>query len=326
MRRAAASAPAKVILVGEHFVVRGAPALVAAIDRRVRVTVEPAGSSHVVVESSLFRLKARPKDILEGRGPWPRGSEPIVALLRGLADRGYSLEPHRAVIESGVPVAAGLGSSASTAVAYALAYTAAHGDPLRGGELFDAAMEAERVAHEKPSGVDVAAAVEGGFLYYRRGEEPRRVDARLDEASLVVADTGVKRSTGDVVRSVLSAASSLGEAGDAIYTAGRLIVERALEAARAGDLEALGLAMNAAHGLLAALGASSLEIELLVHSMRRAGALGSKLTGAGRGGAVIALVRRGSEAPVEDAARPHAATVFRAPLGAPGARIEHSHM
>ncbi|MCE4612025.1 MAG: mevalonate kinase, partial [Desulfurococcales archaeon] len=272
-----ASAPAKVILVGEHFVVRGSGAIVAAIGRRVRVRVEESREG-VEIESSLFKVKASPQDLEEPRN-MPSEVLPFITLLKQLSRMGYSIIPHRAVIESGIPVAAGLGSSASTAVAYALAYTALHGDPLKGERLFEAAMAAERIAHENPSGVDVAAAIEGGFLYYRRGERPRRITSGLRGVELIVADTGVKRRTSDVVRSVIETADALGEAGRLIYMAGEKVVGLALEALERGDAEKLGLAMNASHGLLSALGASSLEVDMLVNALRRAGALGAKLTG-----------------------------------------------
>ncbi len=301
--------------------VKGSPALVAAIDRRVRVRVEEEASGVLAIESGLFRLRMRASEALSG-GAVPREAEPFLALLRRLREIGYDLIPHRAVIEGGVPVSAGLGSSASTAVAYALAYTALHGDPLRGRRLFEAAMAAEEVAHEKPSGVDVAAAIEGGFLYYRRGGEPRRLPYELRGATLIVADTGVKRRTSDVVVSVLSTARALGEAGELIYKAGSALAEMALDALLKGDAERLGLAMNAAHGLLSALGASSPEIEGIVHAMRSAGALGAKLTGAGRGGAVIGLTRLEDSAKVLAAASRKAASAFEAALGAPGARLE----
>ena len=292
----------------------------AAIEKRVRVRVEKSQES-IEIESSLFRVKVSPHH-LESSGDLPSEALPFIALLKKLSTMGYSIIPHKATIESGIPVAAGLGSSASTAVAYALAYTALHGDPLKGDGLFDAAMAAERVAHEKPSGVDVAAAIEGGFLYYRRGEKPRSITSGLEGVELIVADTGVKRRTSDVVRSVIETADALGEAGRLIYRAGEKVVELALEAISRGDAESLGLAMNASHGLLSALGASSMEVDMLVNAMRRAGALGAKLTGAGRGGAVIALARKDDATKIMKAVEDVAARVFRALPGADGARLE----
>jgi len=73
---------------------------------------------------------------------------------------------------------------------------------------------------------------------------------------------------------------------------GRLAVE-GTEALEAGDLESLGDAMNVNHGLLAAAGVSSPALDIAVDTLRRAGALGAKLTGAGGdGGAVVALFRK----------------------------------
>jgi len=322
LRRAAASAPAKAIIVGEHFVVKGAGALVAAVGRRVRVRVERLEEERVELESSLFKVRIEPKEVEAGRAQLPREALPYIALLKGLAARGYSIYPHRAVIEGGVPPGAGLGSSASTAVAYALAYTALHGDPLSGGSLFEAAMEAEKVAHGNPSGVDVAIAVDGGFLFYRRGSGWRKVESKLRDVVLVVADTGVKRSTRDVVNHVLATAGRLGRAGELIYRAGEALALKALEAVESGDEVLLGLTMDAAHGLLASLGASSSAIERVVYAMRSSGALGAKLTGAGWGGAVIGLAYEGDASRVSEEASKLSRYVFVSSLGASGASID----
>ena len=69
---------------------------------------------------------------------------------------------------------------------------------------------------------------------------------------------------------------------------GRL-ADDAAAALALGDVDGLGRIFDAAHGLLAALRLSGPEIETLVHGARAAGAIGAKLTGAGGGGAVIAI-------------------------------------
>ncbi|RLC33381.1 MAG: hypothetical protein DRZ76_04400, partial [Candidatus Nealsonbacteria bacterium] len=84
--RAQASAPAKVILVGEHFVVHGEPAIVLAIDKRARVTVERRSDRKIFIRSEEMGIsgffekgKFYPKNGGEEAG---RKLEPIYAVAR----------------------------------------------------------------------------------------------------------------------------------------------------------------------------------------------------------------------------------------------------
>jgi len=73
-----------------------------------------------------------------------------------------------------------------------------------------------------------------------------------------------------------------------LATLGKL-TDDAAGALAIGDVDGLGRTFDAAHGLLCALRVSGPELDTLVHTARAAGAIGAKLTGAGGGGAVIAL-------------------------------------
>ncbi len=320
--RASASAPGKIILFGEHFVVRGARSLVSAVSLRVRVSLSETRGGAIRVRSPAVGLDARIST--ESLEPSDERLAPIARLIAFLRDEyGFSVLPHEAVVESEIPVGAGLGSSASLAAAYALAYTALHGAPLGRDDLVRASYEAEKVAHGRPSGVDNTVAVVGGTLLYRRGEGFRRVDVRLPEGSaLLVVDSGVSRSTRRAVEDVLARAEATWRAAEHIYRAADEIVDLALEAFRRGDARLLGELMDLNQGLLNAMGASSEVIESIVFEARRAGAYGAKLTGAGRGGAVIVLAPE--EASWELAARlsRKARGVYRVGLGVQGARLE----
>jgi len=319
---AAASAPGKVILFGEHFVVKGARSLTATVSLRARAEVSPGGPG-ITVESPRLHLNARidPETLEPGD---PR-LEPLARLLAHLRGMGYSVEPHRVRITSEIPPGAGLGSSASVAAAYALAYTAAQGAPLEGEALIGAAYEAERAAHGRPSGVDNTVVVLGGGIVYRRGSGFQPVSVRLPEGTvMLVVDTGVARSTREVVADVLARAEATWEASKHLYRAADEIVGLALDAIQRGDARLLGELMDLNQGLLNALGASSLPIEKVVFAARAAGALGAKLTGAGRGGAVLVLAPEARAREVEAAVAPHAARVYRVALGVEGARIEYA--
>jgi len=321
LRSAVASAPGKVILYGEHFVVKGSRSLVASISLRARVRTRESTGRIVRVRSPQVGIDSW-IDLGSLEAGDPRLA-PLARILEVLSGMGYSLVPHDAVVESEIPVGAGLGSSASTAVAYALAYTGMLGDPLSRDDLIRVSYEAEKVTHGRPSGVDNTIAVVGGGLVYRRGEGFRHVDLRLPHGTtLLVVDTGVGRSTRDVVQHVLSVAESTWEASRHIYEAADRIVGLALDAFERGDAVLLGRLMNLNQGLLNAVGASSRIIEDIVFEARGAGALGAKLTGAGWGGAVIVLVREEDAERVVGSVGGLARRVFRVGLGGRGAVLE----
>ncbi|MCS7107542.1 MAG: mevalonate kinase [Acidilobaceae archaeon] len=315
-----ASAPGKVILFGEHFVVRGTRAIATAVNLRARVRVERA-EDKIVIESKNLDLRA----VLERSLSSDVRAElaPYVSVLRALQERGYSLVPHRAVIASEMPLSAGLGSSAATSVAYALAYSALHGDPLKEEELFQVSMAGERVAHGNPSGIDNAIAVRGGTIVYRRGEPPKGANARLSNFLLLVVNSGDMRSTKEAVEGVLRLAERYWDVMERVYAAVDRLVERALQFMEEGNGPGLGELMNINHGLLSAVGVSTTKLDLIAHELRRAGALGSKLTGAGRGGCVIALVEKERAEQVARHMTSLGYETYVSEVGAPGARVEY---
>jgi mevalonate kinase len=133
LQRATASAAGKVILLGEHVVVHGHPALVAGIDRGVRVTIVPGppAASAVQVEPALASAIA------------------LAARLLRLEGRPFAVE-----IAGDLPVGMGLGSSAALAVALLRALAASAGETLRDDAAAARAHEIERLFHGTPSGVD----------------------------------------------------------------------------------------------------------------------------------------------------------------------------
>lgn len=290
--RARASAPAKVILLGEHFVVHGEPAIVLAIDKRARVTVESTTDKRIRIRSETMKISGcflgdnfRRE---EGGGDARERLEPIYSVARRLLglskeDIGLNIK-----IDSSIPVAAGLGSSAAVAVASAAALSHLLGTGLTRDEIFQIAFEAEKIVHGTPSGVDPAISTYGGVILYRRGGEIKPLNIEVD-LPLVIGDTRKGRSTGEMVAHVNDLRRRYSPIVDKVIKAGGEIVARSIGALKAGDLETLGELMNMNHALLYAVGVSNELLERLVCAARKAGALGAKLTGAGGGGCMIAL-------------------------------------
>ncbi len=291
--RAQASAPAKVILVGEHFVVHGEPAIVLAIDKRARVTVERRSDRKIFIRSEEMGIsgffekgKFYPKNGGEEAG---RKLEPIYAVARDITqkcgvDVGINIS-----IRSSIPIAAGLGSSAAVSVASAAALYSLFNSDKSKDNIFQAAFEAEKSIHGTPSGVDPAISTYGGILWYRKGEDIQRLKIDVD-LPMVIGNTRKDRSTGELVAKVNNLRRRYPLIIGKVIKAGGEIVKRTVKALTEGDLKTVGELMNINHELLCALGVSSEELEKLVHAARNAGALGAKLTGAGGGGCMIALV------------------------------------
>lgn len=273
------AAPAKVLLFGEHFVVKGRPALGLAVAVYAKVCVKRGSgrissrqlgtikedSTHSLLFSTLLRV------VDEIYGPLPK----------------FDIE-----VDSNIPIASGMGSSASVSVALAHAILTATGVNFTREDVRMIAHEAEKAVHYRPSGVDTSIATYGGLLYYRHGQL-NRLNLKLPgDVSLIIVNTGVERSTGDVVKDVLSRYERLGAIAEYIYSAGESIVEKAIGLIEAGDVKALGELMSVNHGLLWAMGASSKACDDVVYELLKHGAYGGKLSGAGRGGIVIGLISR----------------------------------
>jgi mevalonate kinase len=265
-------APGKVLLLGEHSVVYGHPALAASIPRYVTVDVEPSAEARIELPGGI-------------QTPFPL----LEAALAMARDAGFQ-GAFRARVQSEIPLGSGLGSSAALGVALARA--------LKPGcapdEAAGLAMRVERVLHGAPSGVDPAACAREGVIFFTRGEPPY-VEPVRGEAFLVIALSGIARGTHSTVLPLAERRKN-DPAVDALLARLGTLAREGRELFERGDLEQLGKRFDAAHAALRELGVSCAELEDAVAGLRKAGALGAKLTGAGGGGAAIGLARNEAHA------------------------------
>jgi mevalonate kinase len=290
-----ASAPGKVILFGEHFVVYGEPAIVLAIDKRAYAKVEESDGKDLHIHSINLDLAGSFKNgafkIEQGDAKEARIKfEPVKHVVEKVLEKHGENTGLTVEINSTVPVGAGLGSSAAVAAAVTLAVAEALDVKLSKEDIFRITYEAEKTVHGTPSGVDPAIATFGGTLLFQMDTGFKPLDVRM-EIPLVVGDTGVERSTKALVEKVRNTAEKYPQIVDPIRRAAREIVLRAIDALKKNDLETLGELMNMNHALLYGVGVSDESLEWLINAARKAGALGSKLTGAGGGGCMIALAK-----------------------------------
>ncbi len=262
----------KVILVGEHAVVHGHAAVAAGISKGISVVARPG--------SGRLRIRAWNLEAAAGDGT-PVGRA-LDAILRRMEAPALDFEG-----EAQIPSRAGLGSSAAMAVAIARAAAAASGRVVPGETIGAAVQGAEEVFHGTPSGIDAAAAQSGRVGRFTRAAGWQAIPV-LQPITLCIGLSGRPRDTAAQVAAVGRLRDRLAAAGEALALLGRLADDAAVALGR-GDVDGLGRIFDVAHGLLAAVRVSSPELDTLVHAARAAGAVGAKLTGAGGGGAVIAL-------------------------------------
>jgi mevalonate kinase len=269
----------KAILLGEHAVVYGVPAIAVGIDRGARAQAVP-------IEHGPSRLLVRGWNIAVREN---EDHHDIARAFRAILESVRSASPSfgaRAVeVEANLPPGGGLGCSAAMGVAIARAL-----EPRIGvNALQERAMAWEQVFHGNPSGVDAALAARGGCALFRKGAGLETVRVR-GTLHLCVGNTGMASSTKSMVEAVARLKTRRPEIVEKSFEGVRSLVANARLAIEAGDRMALGRLMDLNQMLLGGLFVSTPEIERLCALARDAGALGAKLTGAGGGGSVIALV------------------------------------
>ena len=290
-----ATAPGKVILFGEHAVVYGRPALAAPVTQlRARAMLAVGQGTDVsLVAPDLGRATTLAA---------ARPTNPLAATVRLVEHRaGRPLPPGVSLsVSSAIPIASGLGSGAAIAVAVIRALDAYFALGLGREEVSALAYETERLHHGTPSGIDNTVIAFEQPVYFVRQKPANHIETfrPARPLRLVIADTGVRSATKDVVGDVRRCWEADRVRFEAIFDACGRLAEAGRVALAAGDLDAVGRLMNENHDQLIAMTVSSAALDRLAEAARLAGALGAKLSGAGRGGNLIALVEEGSEAAV----------------------------
>ncbi len=273
-----ASAPGKLILFGEHAVVFGEPALSVAVNLRTRLETSPSE-----------------KTTVNGR-PLERGDFPY--LDAGIRRSGFG-RPLSMLIDSHIPEASGMGSSAAVTVALLASLQALQGS-FDKESIARIGFEVEHEVQGRASPVDTTTATQGGgilllkergenFLWrIEKGESVWNLHAcSLPELTLVVGSTGIEAATGPLVARVKALAKGKEKARAAIRRIGEITLE-GLASLKRGDFSLVGNLMRENHALLNALGVGHPMLDAFVDAALPH-SYGAKLTGAGGGGSMIAL-------------------------------------
>jgi mevalonate kinase len=282
-----ASAPGKVILFGEHAVVYGRPAIavpVSQVRAKAIVIAEPRSPR------GLVRIIAPDIDLETSLANLPEDHPLAVLLSKAVAAMQVSHIPACSItITSTIPIAGGMGSGAAVSVSVLRALSALLGRPLMDEQISQVVFEVEKVYHGTPSGIDNTVITYARPVYFVKGK-PIEILAVKKPFTLVVADSGIKSPTAVTVAAVRQAWENQPEAYEQLFDEIGKIASTARKAIEAGKVEGLGALMDENHSLLQKLGVSSPELDRLVQAAKSAGAMGAKLSGAGRGGSIIALV------------------------------------
>jgi len=257
-------AHSKIILIGEHAVVYGYPAISLPL-------LEVEVTCRVVPAATPWRLFA--EDTL---------SMAVYASLEYLNIKDAYI---RCQIDSAIPEKRGMGSSAAISIAAIRAVFDYYQAELPHDVLEILVNRAEMIAHMNPSGLDAKTCLSDQPIRFIKNVGFEKLAMDLS-AYLVIADTGVYGHTREAIQVVESKGK---EALPFLYALGEL-TQQAEEAIKARDTVMLGEILTKAHGNLKEIGVSSLEADALVETALQHGALGAKMSGGGLGGCIIALV------------------------------------
>ncbi|MDR0791238.1 MAG: mevalonate kinase [Methanomassiliicoccaceae archaeon] len=309
MSSVTASAPGKLIILGEHAVVYGKPAIALAIDRRIRCTLSNAQETTV-----------------NGRSFEPDKHPYLKHMMR------HNPSPVRIFTESSIPPGSGLGSSAALSASFLKALNTLNSVDKDNASLATDAFLTEYEVQGRASPLDTSASTHGNGIAVN-GPEDAGVhlwnitmndntwsvrDIPIPDMTLVVGYTGLHAPTGPLVEKVRRYKSKCRFANDIVNEIGHTTVE-GMRALKNKDLVGLGKLMTDDHKLLSILGVSCNELNKLVNASLRY-SYGAKLTGAGGGGSMIALTDTPDK--VCESISLHGGAPFVVRTGEPGARIE----
>lgn len=275
-------AHSKLILVGEHAVVHGQPAIAIPFPLvGVESTVERVLGT-VKIDSSFYH------------GPIDSAPSSLAGVVNCIRETlqflGLPCQDLLIKIKSSIPPGKGLGSSASVAIAVIKSLFNYADRKYTQEELFRFVNVAETYAHGAPSGIDPLTITSDCPVWYEKGQETNYISPKSD-FHFIVADTGRMADTRSAIESVASLLKSAPKIFQSKLERLGEITYQVREALEKASKQVLGQLLNEAQKELEALGVSDAGLNRLIYFALQEGALGAKLTGGGNGGCIIALAQ-----------------------------------
>jgi mevalonate kinase len=285
-----ASAPGTLMLLGEHAVLQDKPAIVLAIDKRIKIFLKTRVDTKIVVNSDLGKIEFELDQIKNLQEQKSLGF--VLAAIQYfkklliIKNQGFELN-----IESEFSHECGLGSSAAVTVAMVAVLSKFINDKSEANQekLFETARHIIRDVQGVGSGADVAASVYGGVIVYQQRSPAivKKIDQLLP---LVVIYSGSKTPTPEVIKKVVALKNQYPELIASLYDAMEHAVTRAAVLIENQAWRALGEVMNIQQGIMNALGVGTPVLNQIVDALNsQPDIYGAKISGAGLGDCVIGL-------------------------------------
>ena len=280
-----ASAPGKIILFGEHFVVHGTKAILAAIDKRVTVTSTFTENKTIKVNSQLGTLEV---PISSSYEEVKSEFRPFVYLANKIINSNQNVNGLEVTIDSDIPIGVGLGSSSACCVAAAASISELFKE-LSSEEILNISIEAEKTIFPDTSGADCTVCTYGGMVEYEQFTGTKKIDNTF-ELNLVIANSMIPHTTKNSVERVSKFKENDEERFSQLCDLETKLIDEVIVAMKNNDVTTLGLKMSENQKYLEEIQVSNDTLRDMISSLNEI-SLGSKITGAGDGGCIIALIK-----------------------------------
>ena len=280
-----ASAPGKIILFGEHFVVHGTKAILAAIDKRITVTSVFTNAGTLKVNSQLGTLEV---PISSSYEEVKSEFRPFVYLANKIINSNQNVNGLEVTIDSDIPIGVGLGSSSACCVAAAASISELFKE-LSSEEILNISIEAEKTIFPDTSGADCTVCTYGGMIEYEQFTGTKKIDNTF-ELNLVIANSMIPHTTKNSVERVSKFKENDEERFSQLCDLETKLIDEVIIAMKNSDAATLGLKMSENQKYLEEIQVSNDTLRDMISSLNEI-SLGSKITGAGDGGCIIALVK-----------------------------------
>jgi len=276
-----ASAPGKIILFGEHFVVHGTKAILAAIDKRVTVTSTFTENKTIKVDSQLGTIEV---PISSSHEEVKSEFRPFVYLANKIINSEQNVSGLEITIDSDIPIGVGLGSSSACCVAAAASISELFNE-LSSEEILKMSIEAEKTIFPDTSGADCTVCTYGGMIEYPSVE---KIDNTFD-LNLLIANSMIPHNTKNSVEKVNKFKENDEERFSQLCDLETKLIDEVITAMKNNDATTFGLKMSENQKYLEEIQISNDTLRDMISSLKDI-SLGTKITGAGDGGCIIALV------------------------------------
>jgi len=276
-----ASAPAKIILFGEHFVVHGTKAILTAIDKRVTVTTTFTDNKTIKVNSQLGTIEV---PISSSHEEVKSEFRPFVYLANKIINSEQNVSGLEITIDSDIPIGVGLGSSSACCVAAAASISELFNE-LSSEKILKMSIEAEKTIFPDTSGADCTVCTYGGMIEYPSIE---KIDNTFD-LNLLIANSMIPHNTKNSVEKVNKFKENDEERFSQLCDLETKLIDEVITAMKNNDATTFGLKMSENQKYLEEIQISNDTLRDMISSLKEI-SLGTKITGAGDGGCIIALV------------------------------------